>query len=88
MLRTRMAKRDTKSTSPETPSPALAPLEADFERGDFAQLRDQLARLPEAEQKNARAGQLRAAVSVDIAHAVVLALCFAALLAIAAQYLG
>jgi hypothetical protein len=80
-----MAKRDKE---PHPPDPELAPLVASFEQGDFVRLGEQLPKLPEAASKSPRAEQLRHAVSIDPAHAVVLALSALGLLAVALYYLS
>jgi hypothetical protein len=80
-----------KPAHPETEraaaDPELAPLQASFERGDFAALHDQLAALPEAKRDTAGARPLAGATTVDPAHVGVLALCVLALIAITLQYL-
>jgi hypothetical protein len=67
--------------------PELAPLQASFERGDFATLHDQLAALPEAKRNTPGARPLSGATTADPAHVGVLALCVLALIAITLQYL-
>jgi len=79
-------------TKPEPSEPAaidpeLAPLEASFARGDFAELQKQLAQTPEAAAHKPRVSVLRAAVSVDNAHIAVIAVCLLGLIAVALQYL-
>lgn len=74
--------------APKAPDPELAPLEASFERGDFARLGEALSRLPEAVRTRPRAAALRGATSVDGAHVAVIALCVLALIAITLRYLG
>lgn len=80
-----MTKPEPTSAAPAV-DPELAPLEASFERGDFAALNEQLERLPEASTRTAAVARLRAAVSVDNAHVAVIALCALALIAIALKY--
>jgi len=74
-------------SKPTAVDPELAPLEASFARGDFAELHEQLERVPEATAHKPRSSALRAAVTVDNAHIAVIALCMLALIAIALRYL-
>jgi hypothetical protein len=67
--------------------PELAPLEASFERGDFAALHHQLAHLSDAKRDAPSARPLAGATAVDPAHVGVLVLCVLALIAITLQYL-
>ena len=67
--------------------PELEPLRASFDRGDFAGLHEQLARLPEAGREADAARPLARATAVDPAHVGVLALCVIALIAITLKYL-
>ena len=80
-----MSKRQITSEA-KTLDPELAPLEASFERGDFAGLNEQLGRLPEATSKSGRAARLQAATSLDGAHIGVLSLCVLGLIAITLLY--
>lgn len=75
------------SSEPPAVDPELAPLEANFARGDFAQLRKQLEQTPKGGAQKPRASALRAAVSVDSAHIAVIAVCMLALIAVALRYL-
>lgn len=87
MLHGPMAERAANhADTPHATSAERSELEASFERGDFSAIRQQLERLPQEDDE--WAARLRAAISVDPAHAVVLAVCLVALLVIALRYLS
>lgn len=83
-----MTKAHVPDAEKSAPDPELAPLEASFERGDFAGVHAQLARLPAEKVAAPSAQRLTGATSVDPAHVGVLALCVLALIAITLKYLS